>query len=300
MSNGEILRFYLILTITIDAVRVLREILPNTVDNIKHATVIICDFNELRSNKTIHVLCHQINSFVNSTKNKNRSNFFLRISYRSLPNESNNVIIRTSFGNIYDYQSVSLRVISDTNSVVESQTLGQKISTRMNFAASILSFLIVTLTVSEAFKLNRCAILSHNVLASSAVSVPVTVRKVDPILGNFDYRTDKKLPWVQSGYKTWNFRGHNVNYIDVGNDDDKKKPPLLLIHGFGASIYHWRYNIPVLARDYHVYAIDLLGFGLSDKPIIDYSAELWRDQALAFIKEVVRCLCRFNPSLHIS
>jgi hypothetical protein len=37
-----------------------------------------------------------------------------------------------------------------------------------------------------------------------------------------------------------------------------------------------------------VYAIDLLGFGLSDKPIVDYSAELWRDQALAFIEEVVR------------
>jgi len=112
-------------------------------------------------------------------------------------------------------------------------------------------------------------------------------RTTESILGNFNYKTDKKLPWVPTGYKSWKFNGHNVNYIDVGAEEGKKKPPLLLIHGFGASIYHWRYNIPALARDYHVYAIDLLGFGLSDKPIVDYSAELWRDQALAFIEEVV-------------
>ena len=157
----------------------------------------------------------------------------------------------------------------------------------MNSAVCILSFLTVAITVTESFKLNRCTLPSKSVLASSAVSSPVTTRVTDPILGNFDYRTDSKLPWVQSGYKSWNFQGHKVNYIDVGNDGDVKKPPLLLIHGFGASVYHWRYNIPVLARDYHVYAIDLLGFGLSDKPIVEYNAELWRDQALAFIKEVV-------------
>lgn len=44
-------------------------------------------------------------------------------------------------------------------------------------------------------------------------------------------------------------------------------PPILLIHGFGASVGHFRKNIPVLAGEgYRVYAIDLLGFGASDKP----------------------------------
>lgn len=57
------------------------------------------------------------------------------------------------------------------------------------------------------------------------------------------------------------------------------QPALVLIHGFGASVYHWRYNIPALvAKGYRVLALDLLGFGLSDKPIIEYSAETWRDQ----------------------
>ena len=151
-------------------------------------------------------------------------------------------------------------------------------------ATTLLSTLIIA---TDALRINRIKTPSALVLRSTITSSPIT-NKIDPILGTFNYLTDKKLPWVPSGYKTWNFQGHKVNYIDVGNDSDVKKPPLLLIHGFGASIYHWRYNIPILARDYHVYAIDLLGFGLSDKPIIDYSAELWRDQALAFIKEVVR------------
>lgn len=36
-------------------------------------------------------------------------------------------------------------------------------------------------------------------------------------------------------------------------------PPVLLIHGYGASAYHWRYQIPALAQNYRVYALDLLG-----------------------------------------
>ena len=53
--------------------------------------------------------------------------------------------------------------------------------------------------------------------------------------------------------------------------------PLLLIHGFGASIGHWKKNIPVLAEaGYRVFALDLLGFGASDKAPLDYTLELWQ------------------------
>ena len=51
--------------------------------------------------------------------------------------------------------------------------------------------------------------------------------------------------------------------------------PLALIHGFGASIGYWRKNIPALAATgYQVFALDLLRFGASSKPPIDYSVEL--------------------------
>ena len=77
---------------------------------------------------------------------------------------------------------------------------------------------------------------------------------------------------------------HSINYLSMG---DATKPTLLLVHGFGASSYHFRYNIPELAKDYHVYAIDMLGFGWSDKPIMDYDTSVWRDQVIEFIDQII-------------
>ncbi|MEX1060627.1 MAG: alpha/beta fold hydrolase [Methyloceanibacter sp.] len=48
--------------------------------------------------------------------------------------------------------------------------------------------------------------------------------------------------------------------------EEGKGAPLLLIHGFGASTYTWRYVAPELAQTHRVIAVDLKGFGQSDKP----------------------------------
>lgn len=70
---------------------------------------------------------------------------------------------------------------------------------------------------------------------------------------------------------TWDWQGYAIQYTVMGTGQ-----PLVLIHGFGASIGHWRKNIPVLAQaGYQVFAIDLLGFGGSAKPTLDYTVELW-------------------------
>ena len=65
--------------------------------------------------------------------------------------------------------------------------------------------------------------------------------------------------------------------------------PLLLIHSFGpgASSFEWRKNIDVLATQFRVYVVDLLGFGLSDCPTIDYTAETFTDLISDFIREVI-------------
>lgn len=76
----------------------------------------------------------------------------------------------------------------------------------------------------------------------------------------------------------WNWQGHQIQYTVMGTGK-----PLVLIHGFGASIGHWRKNIPVLAEaGYRVFALDLLGFGGSDKPALDYTLELWQQQVKDF------------------
>ncbi|HBE16277.1 MAG TPA: alpha/beta hydrolase [Cyanobacteria bacterium UBA11149] len=58
--------------------------------------------------------------------------------------------------------------------------------------------------------------------------------------------------------------------------------PVMLLHGFGGSIGHWRYNLPVLGKYHGVYALDLLGFGASRKVWTDYNINLWVDQVYDF------------------
>jgi len=66
-------------------------------------------------------------------------------------------------------------------------------------------------------------------------------------------------------------------------------PPLVFIHGVGAgaSSFMWRKNFDDLSNDFQVFAFDLLGFGLSDKPpTVAYSADLYVELITDFIREV--------------
>jgi pimeloyl-ACP methyl ester carboxylesterase len=83
----------------------------------------------------------------------------------------------------------------------------------------------------------------------------------------------------------WTFLGHPVHSLRVA-PPEPVGPAILLVHGFGASTDHWRFNIPVLAAHHEVHAIDLLGFGRSAKPAGPlYGGALWRDQLVAYVNE---------------
>lgn len=64
--------------------------------------------------------------------------------------------------------------------------------------------------------------------------------------------------------------GATVHFQEFG---DKANPTLILIHGYTASTYVWNAVAPMLAaQKFHVIAVDLVGFGFSDKPAwFDYT-----------------------------
>jgi pimeloyl-ACP methyl ester carboxylesterase len=91
--------------------------------------------------------------------------------------------------------------------------------------------------------------------------------------------------------KFWLWRGDRISYQASGDLTNLDLPAVVLIHGFGASLGHWRKNIPALAPFSRVFAIDLIGFGDSDKPApgqeISYTFETWGAQLVDFCREIV-------------
>jgi pimeloyl-ACP methyl ester carboxylesterase len=57
--------------------------------------------------------------------------------------------------------------------------------------------------------------------------------------------------------------GTPINYVDVGSGDEE---PVVLVHGLGGQWQNWLENIPRLAQDRRVLALDLPGFGLTPEP----------------------------------
>ncbi|GIL88372.1 hypothetical protein Vretimale_15044 [Volvox reticuliferus] len=113
-----------------------------------------------------------------------------------------------------------------------------------------------------------------NPFAATSSTSSSTTQQINPASSS---SSDEKYGWSSH---IWKWRGHTIHYKTAGCGE-----PIVLVHGFGLSSFHYRRNIPMLAENYKVYAIDLLGFGKSSKPILQYSMELWRDLLLDFNAE---------------
>ena len=74
--------------------------------------------------------------------------------------------------------------------------------------------------------------------------------------------------------------GQNIHYFEVGQG-----PTVILLHGLGGAKEFWLANIGALAPKYHVYAIDQIGFGQSDKPLLDYKIATFADFLYGFMQE---------------
>jgi pimeloyl-ACP methyl ester carboxylesterase len=84
------------------------------------------------------------------------------------------------------------------------------------------------------------------------------------------------------------WRGHRIALSRHGQGK-----PVLLVHGIhaGASSFEWRHVVPALAERYGVIAVDLLGFGRSDRPAARYTPGLYQALLGDLLVRVVREPC---------
>ncbi|MFL6493509.1 MAG: alpha/beta fold hydrolase [Nitrososphaera sp.] len=74
--------------------------------------------------------------------------------------------------------------------------------------------------------------------------------------------------------------GYRIRYLEDGPPDGKI---LILLHGIGASAERWSRVFPTLSRDYRVIAPDIIGFGYSDKPAVEYTMDFFIDFFRSFL-----------------
>ncbi len=66
------------------------------------------------------------------------------------------------------------------------------------------------------------------------------------------------------------FRGHRVAYARAGGG-----PAMIFLHNGGSDHRIWDRQLERFAGSHQLFAVDLLGYGESDRPEIDYTLELY-------------------------
>lgn len=75
--------------------------------------------------------------------------------------------------------------------------------------------------------------------------------------------------------------GFKLHYIEAGSGT-----PVVLLHGLGGDGSRWGPNIGELAKDFHVFALDQIGFGQSDKPLANYHTGMLAEFLVDFLNAV--------------
>lgn len=92
------------------------------------------------------------------------------------------------------------------------------------------------------------------------------------------WREGVKSEYVEAG-------GYMLHYFEASPGNSGGGTPLVLVHGLGARGEDWAAMIPALAKQgFHVYAPDLLGYGRSPRPDVDYSISLEEQTVAQFMQ----------------
>ena len=83
--------------------------------------------------------------------------------------------------------------------------------------------------------------------------------------------------------RIWEWQGFRIAVHEAGSGS-----PVLLVHSINAaaSAHEMRHPFAMLARDHRVIAVDLLGFGDSDRPRRVYTAELYIELLIALAEHI--------------
>jgi pimeloyl-ACP methyl ester carboxylesterase len=95
-------------------------------------------------------------------------------------------------------------------------------------------------------------------------------------------RSSRPLSSRLGAQRDWVWRGWQVRYTYSRSAIPSDQPPILLLHGFGAALTQWQENLLPLSQSHTVYALDLVGFGASEKANTPYKVGLWVDQVYEF------------------
>jgi pimeloyl-ACP methyl ester carboxylesterase len=116
----------------------------------------------------------------------------------------------------------------------------------------------------------------------------LTIGGISGGLALYNWRLERggeQLPnWLGGEVRYYRWRGGELAYMVAGEGE-----PLLLVHGVyaGASSYEFRKNFEALSRNFRVYALDLLGCGMSERPSRGYEAEDVALQVEDFVREEI-------------
>ncbi|HJQ30726.1 MAG TPA: alpha/beta fold hydrolase [Pyrinomonadaceae bacterium] len=97
----------------------------------------------------------------------------------------------------------------------------------------------------------------------------------------FTHAAVRQITATQAAEKEVTVFGQKIRYVEAGSG-----PVVVLLHGLGGNSTNWAFNIPALAQKYRVVVPDQIGFGRSDKPLVNYRVGTYADFLDKFLDEL--------------
>ncbi len=109
------------------------------------------------------------------------------------------------------------------------------------------------------------------------MTFPLSSTLLLPSFSGIDSTFSKQCVPISNGNRLW-----TLTFI---SDRVKHKTPMVLLHGFGGGVGLWAQNLDALSQNRPVFALDLLGFGQSSRPLFSKDSQEAEDQFVESIEQ---------------